>query len=324
MKRINFRQTAAGIFLLLLLLSGCGLQKTGAGEHEGEERQEEIASFFDDLGREVQVQGTGRVAALTGSFADIWLLSGGELTAAADDSWESLQLPLGEETVNLGSIQEPDVEKLIASEPELVLASANIEGNLALEEILAGAGIPVAYFDVSDFDEYLHMLDICTRLTGRRDLYEVNGLQVQGQIEEIKERIDGSSPKVLFLRASSTSIKAKGSDGTVCGEMLADLGCVNIADSDSGLLEDLSMEAIIAAEPEYIFVVIQGNHQEAAMENIEKLLLTHPAWNSLKAVQEGNYYLLDKGLYNLKPNERWGEANKGLADILYPAKEEKG
>lgn len=324
MKRINFRQAAAGIFLLLLLLSGCGLQKTGAGEHEGEERQEEIASFFDDLGREVQVQGTGRVAALTGSFADIWLLSGGELTAAADDSWESLQLPLGEETVNLGSIQEPDVEKLIASEPELVLASANIEGNLALEEILAGAGIPVAYFDVSDFDEYLHMLDICTRLTGRRDLYEVNGLQVQGQIEEIKERIDGSSPKVLFLRASSTSIKAKGSDGTVCGEMLADLGCVNIADSDSGLLEDLSMEAIIAAEPEYIFVVIQGNHQEAAMENIEKLLLTHPAWNSLKAVQEGNYYLLDKGLYNLKPNERWGEANKGLADILYPAKEEKG
>lgn len=318
MKKIMNRKAAAGAVALLLLLSGCGLQKTDAGAKESTEKQEETVTFLDDLGREVEVQDTKRVAALIGSFADIWLLAGGELTAAANDSWESLQLPLGEETVNLGSIQEPDVEKLIASEPDLVLASANTEGDLALEEILTRAGIPVAYFDVSNFEEYLHMLDICTQLTGRRDLYEVNGLKVQEQIGEIKKRIDGSSPTVLFLRASSTSVKAKGSKGSVCGEMLADLGCVNIADKGSGLLEDLSMEAIVAEDPAYIFVVIQGNHQEAAMENVEALLLTHPAWNSLKAVQNGNYYLLDKRLYNLKPNARWGEAYEGLADILYP------
>lgn len=318
MKKSIDRKAAAGALVLLLLLSGCGLQKTDAGTKERIEKQEETVTFLDDLGREVEVQDTKRVAALIGSFADIWLLAGGELTAAANDSWESLQLPLGEETVNLGSIQEPDVEKLIASEPDLVLASANTEGDLALEEILTRAGIPVAYFDVSNFEEYLHMLDICTQLTGRRDLYEVNGLKVQEQIGEIKKRIDGSSPTVLFLRASSTSVKAKGSKGSVCGEMLADLGCVNIADKGSGLLEDLSMEAIVAEDPAYIFVVIQGNHQEAAMENVEALLLTHPAWNSLKAVQNGNYYLLDKRLYNLKPNARWGEAYEGLADILYP------
>lgn len=321
MKKSIYMQAAAGASALLLLLNGCGLQKTAAEAEEKPKKQEEGFLFTDDLGREVAVRDTGRVAALIGSFADIWLLAGGELTAAANDSWESLQLPLGEETVNLGSIQEPDVEKLIASEPDLVLASANTEGDLALEEILTGADIPVAYFAVSNFEEYLHMLDICTQLTGRRDLYEENGLKVQEQIGEIKKRINGSSPTVLFLRASSTSVKAKGSEGSVCGEMLADLGCVNIADKGSGLLEDLSMEAIITADPDYIFVVIQGNNIEAAMENVEELLLTHPAWNSLKAVQNGNYYLLDKRLYNLKPNARWGDAYEGLADILYPVKE---
>ena len=308
---------AAGL-LLLLLINGCGKAQTmGSGE---EIYREDTFSFVDDLGREVTVGNPERVAALIGSFTDIWLLAGGTVTAAANDSWESLNLPLGEDVVNLGSIQEPDIEKLIASQPELVLASANTDADLEMEEILKQAGIPTAYFAVSSFEEYLHMLDICTQITGRRDLYEENGLKVQEQIEKTRERIDGSAPKVLFLRASSSSVKAKGSEGNVCGEMLSDLGCINIADSDQTLLEDLSMEAIIAADPDYIFVTFQGNNQEAAMQKVEDMLLSNPAWTSLSAVKEGNYHLLDKRLYNLKPNAKWGQAYEGLADILYPAK----
>ena len=245
---------AAGL-LLLLLINGCGKAQTmGSGE---EIYREDTFSFVDDLGREVTVGNPERVAALIGSFTDIWLLAGGTVTAAANDSWESLNLPLGEDVVNLGSIQEPDIEKLIASQPELVLASANTDADLEMEEILKQAGIPTAYFAVSSFEE---------------------------QIEKTRERIDGSAPKVLFLRASSSSVKAKGSEGNVCGEMLSDLGCINIADSDQTLLEDLSMEAIIAADPDYIFVTFQGNNQEAAMQNVEEMLLSNPAWTSLSAV----------------------------------------
>lgn len=308
---------AAGFFILLLFLNGCG--NTQTLNYEDGNQEESAFSFTDDLGREVIVREPQRVAALIGSFTDIWLLSGGEVTAAANDSWESLQLPLGEDVVNLGSIQEPDIEKLIASQPDLVLASVNTDADLEMDEILMQAEIPTAYFAVSNFDEYLHMLDICTQITGRRDLYEQNGLKVQEQIDKTRERIDGREPKVLFLRASSSSVKAKGSEGNVCGEMLSDLGCVNIADSNHGLLDDLSMEAIIAEDPDYIFVTIQGNNQEAAMQNVEEMLLSNPAWSSLSAVKEGNYYLLDKRLYNLKPNAKWGDAYEGLADILYPA-----
>ena len=78
------------------------------------------------------------------------------------------------------------------------------------------------------------------------------------------------------------------------------------------------MEAVIAADPEYIFVTVQGNNQEAAMKNVEDMLISNPAWTSLSAVKNGNYYLLDKRLFNLKPNARWGEAYEQLADILYP------
>ena len=102
----------------------------------------------------------------------------------------------------------------------------------------------------------------------------------------------------------------------MCGEMLSDLGCVNIADSDKSMLDDLSLEGIVAADPDYIFVTTQGNDTQAAMKSINNLLTDNAAWNSLRAVKEGKYYVLDKKLYNIKPNSRWGTAYKQLADIL--------
>ena len=102
------------------------------------------------------------------------------------------------------------------------------------------------------------------------------------------------------------------------GEMLADLGCVNIADRENALLEQLSMEAILQADPDYIFAVAQGADDTAARKNLENTLLSNPAWQSLSAVREGRFHLLEHRLYNLKPNARWGEAYEKLADILYP------
>ena len=99
--------------------------------------------------------------------------------------------------------------------------------------------------------------------------------------------------------------------------MLADLGCINIADDDDSLLDDLSMEAIIAADPDFIFVTTQGKDASAVLQNIEETLLDNPAWSKLTAVKQERYYILEKELYNLKTNARWGEAYQKLADILY-------
>ncbi|MDE6220125.1 MAG: ABC transporter substrate-binding protein, partial [Lachnospiraceae bacterium] len=176
---------------------------------------------------------------------------------------------------------------------------------------------------VSNFNEYMNMLEICTDITGRKDLFAQNGTEVQRQVDEARalvnqRNLEGKkAPTIVFLRASASSIKAKGSYGNVGGEMLADLGCINIADDDNSLLDDLSMEAIIAADPDYIFVTTQGTDGDAVQQNIEETLLNNPAWNKLTAVKNGKYFVLEKELYNLKPNARWGEAYQKLADILY-------
>lgn len=298
--------------LFILMLTGCG----GAAAEQAAQSPA-VYSFTDDLGRSVQVESCERVAALIGSFADVWCLAGGKdsLVAAADDTWTSFDLGLDESVVHLGSIKEPSLEHLLAAEPDLVLASCNTDSNLRLRETLENAGITVAYFDVQSFYDYHRMLQICTDLTGCPENFTLYGEAVEEEIEAARAKISGS-PTVLCMRATGSSCKVKGSTDFLLGEMLADLGCVNVADGSS-LLEELSLEAIIAAEPEYIFVVLQGADPGDAMETLEKTLLTNPAWSSLKAVKEGRFHCLEHELYNLKPNARWGEAYEKLAEILY-------
>lgn len=320
-----------------LLLAGCGAQTavestSTAPAATAETSAESTATpeatdgttltFTDDLDREVTVPvQPQRVAVLLGSYADVWCLAGGQdtLVAAADDAWTDFDLNLGDEVANLGSLMEPNLEELIAAQPDLVIASSNTTSNVELLPSLEDLGVPVIYFGVNSFNDYLEMLDVCTQITGQTQNYQTYGLDVQAQVEKAKEQDDGSAPTVLLLRSASTSCKVKNSKGTVLGEILADLGAVNIADSDTSLLEDLSMERIIADDPDYIFVVFQGSDQDAAQKTLDVALTSNPAWDTLSAVQNGNFYLMEKDLYHLKPNARWGEAYQKVSDILYPA-----
>ena len=320
MKRL-FCLLAAALLLTACASSAASTETPSVSTVESISQAAEAAAvtFTDDLGREVTVSSPQRVAILLGSYADVWSLAGGKdtIVAAADDSWRDFDLELDSSVANLGSLLEPSMETLISAEPDFVIASSNTKADLELRDSLEALGIPVAYFGVNTFDEYLHMLDICTQITGQRDNYQTYGLDVQAQVDAAKAEADGSAPTVLFLRAGSNGVKVKNSKDTVLGAMLADLGAVNIADSDTALLEDLSLEQIMADDPQYIFAVYQGSDQEAAQKVMEQTLTSNPAWNSLTAVREGRYYVMDKTLYHLKPNDRWGEAYQKLADILY-------
>lgn len=302
------------IAILTGVLTACGSVKST--------QNQEVVTFTDALGREVSVpKEPERVVALIGSFADIWILAGGDLCAAAEDAWEDFELDLPD-AVNIGGAHSPNLELIFSADPDFVIASASTSSNVEMKETLEAAGITVAYFDVDDFEDYLAMLDVCTDITGRKDLYEKNGLEIQSRIEEVKRDMEEQSlpeerRKVLLLRAHSGSVKAKGSEGTILGEMLANLGCINIADSDASLLETLSIESIIRQKPYRIFVVTMGNDSQKALDNLYKMMDENPAWGSLEAVAEGRIHLMDRRPFHNKPNADWAVAYEKLSEILH-------
>lgn len=303
--------------LLALLLASAFLFASCAPEASS---FEDAYTVEDALGRRVSVPRENlRVAALLGSFADVFALAGGSVVAAPRDAWEDFSLPL-DGAVDLGGAHSPNTEALFSASPTLVLASASTASHIAMEETLTAVGISVLYFDVNSFDDYLFMLRACTKITGRADLYEENGLVLKAQIDALrdasKESLPESERKVLLLRAASGFVKAKGSEGTVLGEMLHDLGCINIADSNEGLLEDLNVEQVIREEPYHIFVVTMGEDEEKALLSLTRMMEENPAWGTLSAVKEGRLHVMDKALFHLKPNARFGEAYETLFDIL--------
>lgn len=303
------------LLVIALLLSACagGAENTGISDT--------AVTFIDDLGRKVTVDNPQRVAVLLGSFAQIWQLAGGNVAAAPEDAWKDLNLELVDDTVDLGHTKRLSMELLFASQPDFILASTNTRQNVQWKETLESTGIPVAYFDVEDFDDYLRLLDICTDITGRKDLYEENGTAVQGQIDAVlsksRERLAASgAPTALCMIASASAVYAKNSQGNVLGAMLKTLGCVNIADSDTMLLENLSIEQILDCDPDYIFFVQRGDDEAGMKAYVQQFLLDNPAWSQLTAVKNDRVYFMEKDLFNLKPNHRWGEAYEILEEIL--------
>lgn len=312
-KNIAYILSFSIILPLCITLFGCN--------SDGERTELDGVTFTDALGRTVTVtHHPERVAALLGSFADVWVLAGGELCAAADDAWEDFGLEL-DGAVNIGGAHSPSLELLISSKPEFVLASASTASNVKMLQTLEDMGITVAYFGVDCFDDYLAMLKICTDILMRDDLYVKNGCDIRTQIQTVKDRFDANvqsdeKRRVLLLRASSSSVKAKGSEGTILGEMLCDMGCINVADGSFTMLESLSVEGVIREDPYRIFVVTMGNDTDKAKDMLYGMLNNDPAWGTLDAVKNGRLHIMDKELFNLKPNDRWAESYEKLYEIL--------
>lgn len=159
MKRLFYLLAAA------LLLTACASSTASSVPESITSQNVETAAvtFTDDLGREVTVSSPKRVAVLLGRAMPMC----GALRAEKIPSWplrttrgEIFDLELDSSVANLGSLLEPSMETLISAEPDFVIASSNTKADLELQDSLEELGIPVAYFGVNTFDEYLHMLDI--------------------------------------------------------------------------------------------------------------------------------------------------------------------
>lgn len=306
---MKYTRHLLAVLLAVLLLTACSAPTV---------EEQAAVTFTDALGYEVSLSRWDRVVSLYGSFAEVWLLAGGTLAGTTADAIEERQLALGEDVAIVGTVKEPNLEEIIAADPDFVILAADIAAQANFHDALTAAAIPHAYYRTDTFDEYLAMLEQFCSLTGRQDLYEQNGLAVRSEIEAVLERVAGRpSPTALLVRAYSSGAKAKGADN-LAGVILEDLGADNLVSRHESLLEELNMEEIIAADPDFLFITTMGSTDEAAIAYMADTFESNPAWSGLSAVKNGRYLLLPRDLFHYKPNARWGESYAYLANILYP------
>ncbi len=261
-----------------------------------------------------------RVVSLYGSFSEAWLQAGGSLVGVTDDAVNERGLDLPDAQV-IGTNKAPNLELVMALEPDWVILSADIAAQASAMQVLQGAGIECTAYRVDTWQDYAAMMDDFTQKTGRRDLYEQIIPPMEQEINRIIEKAKAKeSPKVLLLRAYSSGAKAKGADN-LAGAMLADLGCVNVVDLHPSLLEDLSLEAIVMEDPDWILISVMGGDEQAALRALDESLGRNPAYQALTAVQEGRVRVLPRDLFHYKPNARWAESYGVLYEMLFETEE---
>ena len=278
----------------------------------------EGAALVDDRGAAIPATAPQRVVSLYGSYAEAWAQAGGTLVGATEDAVSERGMDLGTAQI-IGTTKEPNLERILALDPDLVLLSLDIAAQVSAAEVLEVAGVPCAAFRVDTWQDYARMMDVFTALTGRRDLYEAIVPPMEAAIAQtIASAQAQNAPTVLLLRAYSTGVKAK-ADDNLAGAMLEDLGCVNIAAREPSLLEELTLEAIVVEDPDCIFISVMGGDEEAALAVVEETLGQNPAWQGLTAVREGRVYVLPRDLFHYKPNARWAESYAFLYELLFEA-----
>ncbi len=255
-----------------------------------------------------------RVIALSKSNAELWLLAGGTLVATSDDAMKLEGI--SEDTVSLGDMDHVSLEAIAALEPDLLILFSTDPAQKALGEAAEAVGLSVYYTNIDNFADYENVMLELTKKTGRDDLYKTNVTDVAEEIERIVRDVpvDSEGGKYLLLHVSATKSKVEKDDYFAC-EIFDRLGLENIAADDSAF-DELSIEQIVATDPDYIFVVPRGD-EEKALSSFDELFTSQPAWAGLSAVQNGHYYLLSKDLFGLKPNENWADSYQEAYRVLY-------
>ncbi len=278
-------------------------------------------SFTDSLGNSVVLDGApGRVAVLFSSLAEIWSSAGGEVAVSVGESVLRGFCDADTPSVHSdsgGVGKSINIELLLAQAPDFVICTADYPGQLELAPILRAAGIPVAYFRVKCFRDYLGVLGTMCDITGDAAAYDTYGRAVGENISALLSGIDAecSGKKILFARATKTTLKAKLPTDHFAAEMLSELGCCNIAEGAPTLLDGLDLEYIISENPEYIFISLMGD-EDGAKGYVEQLF-SGGGWAELDAVKNKKYIFLSKELFQYKPCARWYEAYRVLYGYLY-------
>ncbi len=297
-------------FSVCILMTGCFNNKSFKSEDNNK------AIITDFFGNETLLPQNPKVISAYGSFAECWMLAGGELIGATEDAISERNLAFSKDVEIIGTVKEINLEKIVSLAPDYVILSADIENQLALKKNLDNMNIPYGYFSVNNFNDYEQLMRIFCNVTERDDLFYKNVTAVKKNIDAIIEKIPTDSSKTyLLMRAYSNGIKVKSDN--IADAMLKELGVVSITEKNPSVLDDLSVEEVIANDPNYIFISTMGN-EDAAVAYFKTNILNNPAFDGVTAIKNGNYTILPKNLFHYKPNNKWDESYKYLAKILYP------
>lgn len=308
------------LILLVLVLSISLIACTTGGDDAVDNNEPEVADdgaseendvTTDRAGLEFNpVESTDTIVSLAPSITEVLVEMGYGDNLVAVDGPESQNKEGVPEDIVYMDIMTPDVEQLIALEPDVIFASAmSFGGSDDPLQAVKDEGISVIYIPSSEsieeiYEDIMFMGKVLNDEEGSQQIVD----DMKAQIEEIRQRnADEETITAYFEIAAAPDMYSFGT-GTFLNEMMEIVGLENIlADNESWI--SVSEEVILEKNPEIIFTNV--TYIEDAVDEI----LSRDGWDSITAVNNADVYYIDNSASSL-PNHNIVNALLEMEEVI--------
>lgn len=206
---------------------------------------------------------------------------------------------------SVGTLTNPDIEKIISLEPDIVIASTHFseESNKKLTDL--GVKVVVLYAE-NDVEGSYSIIETMGTILNVNKAAATAVKDMQTSIKETKALIEGlDKPSVYYVVGFGEFGDYTAGGDTFINQMISQAGGNNIAQAVSGW--SYTLESLVEADPD---IIILSEDMKSDFETAEN-------YKDLTAVKNGRVYGIDKNIIE-RQGYRNAEGLRTLAEIMHP------
>lgn len=303
------------------------------GENTETEQTADTITIVDSTGEEktVNVPPQRVVATDNGSFQtlDDWgieIVGGSRALMSEDISYES-----NEDIVDLGSHNEPDLEAVVANDPDLIITGSRFSQYTEdFERLVPDATVlDLRYDSEGNFDEELiNQTEILGEIFGK----EVEAAELvddfRASIDRVKDAYNPDATVMAVITSGGNINYAAPSEGRTLGPIFDILDLTPSLEQDGSTDhqgDEVSVETIAESNPDFIMVMDRDAGVSSADGTpANELLAESAALQNVTAVQEGNIVYMPSNIYVNENIQNYTIYFNALADAFEAYDAEQG
>ncbi len=249
-------------------------------------------TITDVLGYEIELPDTApaKIVSITPSNTEILFALGlGEYVIGVDEYSDYPAQAV--DIAKVGDYNGPNVEAIIALEPDLVLGGNGLQEDAIAQ--LGEVGIKIAAVEATSYEDIYSTIRLIGQLTLASDAAEevIAGMrEKEAKIIEQAQGYKGEAITAYYVMSAGEYGNWTSGPGSLINDMLKMLGIGVITDIEGGVpWMDFSLETLIAEDPDILLL------SSEAFISIEDLCALE-GYKELTACKEGRVYMVDASL----------------------------
>lgn len=266
-------------------------------------------SVLDDAGREVSLERPPeRIVSMAPANTEILFALGlGDKVVGVTSLCNYPPEVAGIEKV--GDSFSPDYEKIVALNPDLVLAVGTADSQLV--KGLEGYGLKVFVLQAESVADVADDIELVGKVTGAEDRARKVAGDLRARVDAVRKKLepvaDDAKPTVFWVLDGDLWTVGPGS---FVDDLITQAGGRSIAGTIGLPYGQLSLETVLEADPDVIIIPVLDPSVPAALE-------AKVGWDTLTAVRNGRVYQVDPDAVS-RPGPRIAEGLEEVAALLYP------